>query len=83
MTLAAGARDMGRRGVLVRRLEAIENLGSMDILCTDKTGTLTEGTRNDIRVGIARSRYRSLDRCMNFRRPPRGLKPIQRRYQAG
>jgi Mg2+-importing ATPase len=44
VTLAAGARDMGRRGVLVRRLEAIENIGSMDILCTDKTGTLTEGT---------------------------------------
>jgi Mg2+-importing ATPase len=44
VTLAAGARAMGRRGVIVRRLEAIENLGSMDILCTDKTGTLTEGT---------------------------------------
>ena len=44
VTLSAGARDMGRRGVIVRRLEAIENLGSMDILCTDKTGTLTEGT---------------------------------------
>jgi Mg2+-importing ATPase len=34
---------MARRGVLVRRLNAIENLGSMDVLCTDKTGTLTEG----------------------------------------
>ncbi|MBC7576596.1 MAG: magnesium-translocating P-type ATPase [Tardiphaga sp.] len=44
VTLSAGARAMGKRGVLVRRLEAIENLGSMDILCTDKTGTLTEGT---------------------------------------
>jgi len=44
VTLSAGARGMGRRGVIVRRLEAIENLGSMDILCTDKTGTLTEGT---------------------------------------
>ena len=43
VTLSAGARAMGRRGVIVRRLEAIENLGSMDILCTDKTGTLTEG----------------------------------------
>ncbi len=44
VTLSAGARAMGQRGVIVRRLEAIESLGSMDILCTDKTGTLTEGT---------------------------------------
>jgi Mg2+-importing ATPase len=44
VTLSAGAQRMSRRGVIVRRLEAIENLGSMDVLCTDKTGTLTEGT---------------------------------------
>ncbi|MGA0610758.1 magnesium-translocating P-type ATPase [Caldimonas sp. KR1-144] len=43
VTLARGARDMAAQGVLVRRLEAIENLGSMDVLCTDKTGTLTQG----------------------------------------
>ncbi|MDH5539490.1 MAG: magnesium-translocating P-type ATPase, partial [Rhizobacter sp.] len=43
VTLSAGARRMAARGVIVRRLEAIENLGSMDVLCTDKTGTLTEG----------------------------------------
>ncbi|MEF3130980.1 magnesium-translocating P-type ATPase [Rhizobium sp. 268] len=43
VTLARGARAMAANGVVVRRLEAIENLGSMDILCTDKTGTLTEG----------------------------------------
>jgi P-type Mg2+ transporter len=43
VTLSRGARDMARRGVLVRRLEAIEDLGSIDVLCTDKTGTLTEG----------------------------------------
>lgn len=43
VTLSAGARGMGRRGVIVRRLDAIENLGSMTVLCTDKTGTLTEG----------------------------------------
>jgi Mg2+-importing ATPase len=43
VTLARGARAMAQRGVIVRRLNAIENLGSMDVLCTDKTGTLTEG----------------------------------------
>jgi Mg2+-importing ATPase len=43
ITLAQGARQMAARGVIVRRLAAIENLGSMDVLCTDKTGTLTEG----------------------------------------
>lgn len=43
VTLAKGARTMAASGVIVRRLDAIENLGSMDLLCTDKTGTLTEG----------------------------------------
>ncbi len=43
VTLSAGARSMAKEGVIVRRLEAIEDLGGMDVLCTDKTGTLTEG----------------------------------------
>ena len=43
INLARGAHSMAAHGVLVRRLNAIENLGSMDVLCTDKTGTLTEG----------------------------------------
>ncbi|MDE8651193.1 magnesium-translocating P-type ATPase [Novosphingobium album (ex Liu et al. 2023)] len=43
ITLSAGARNMARRGVIVRKLEAIEMLGSLDIVCTDKTGTITSG----------------------------------------
>ncbi len=43
ISLARGAQEMARHGVIVRRLESIENFGSMDVLCTDKTGTLTEG----------------------------------------
>ena len=43
VNLARGSQMMARHGVLVRHLTAIENLGSMDVLCTDKTGTLTEG----------------------------------------
>ena len=43
VTLAHGARRMAAKRVVVKRLSAIEDLGSMDVLCTDKTGTLTEG----------------------------------------
>lgn len=43
INLSKGARTMAKQGVIVRQLNAIENFGSMDILCTDKTGTLTEG----------------------------------------
>jgi Mg2+-importing ATPase len=43
ITLSHGAQEMAKRGVIVRRLNSIENFGSMDVLCTDKTGTLTEG----------------------------------------
>lgn len=41
-TLARGAVAMSRKKVIVKRLSAIQNFGAMDILCTDKTGTLTQ-----------------------------------------
>ncbi len=43
VTLASGAVRMARKKVIVKQLAAIENFGSMDILCSDKTGTLTRG----------------------------------------
>ncbi|MBU6302769.1 MAG: magnesium-translocating P-type ATPase [Verrucomicrobia bacterium] len=43
ITLARGAKHMAQEHVIVRRLPAIENFGSMNVLCSDKTGTLTEG----------------------------------------
>jgi len=43
INLSKGSQKMAEQGVIVRRLESIENFGSMDILCTDKTGTLTQG----------------------------------------
>ena len=42
VTLARGAMRLACRGVIAKRLAAIHDLGAMDILCTDKTGTLTE-----------------------------------------
>ena len=43
VNLAHGAKRMARDKVIVKRLASIENLGSMNVLCSDKTGTLTEG----------------------------------------
>ena len=42
VTMARGAKRMAKCGVVVKKLSAIPNFGSMDVLCTDKTGTLTE-----------------------------------------
>jgi len=43
VNLARGAKKMAQKQVIVKRLPAIESLGSMNVFCTDKTGTLTEG----------------------------------------
>ena len=44
VTLSKGAVAMAHKKVIVKHLSAIQNLGSLDVLCSDKTGTLTAGT---------------------------------------
>ncbi|WP_261808046.1 magnesium-translocating P-type ATPase [Paenibacillus sp. N3.4] len=44
INLSYGAKQMANNNVIVKRLASIENFGSMNVLCSDKTGTLTEGT---------------------------------------
>jgi Mg2+-importing ATPase len=43
ISLSAGARQMAREKVIVKRLDSIEDFGAMSVLCTDKTGTMTAG----------------------------------------
>ncbi len=74
VTLSRGAAHMARQKVIVRHLEAIENFGSMDILCSDKTGTLTSGDM-------------ALDRCLDplgqVSERPFALAYVNSSHQAG
>jgi Mg2+-importing ATPase len=74
VTLSNGARAMARKKVIVKHLSAIQNFGSIDILCSDKTGTLTSGMM-------------ALDRCVGpFGDPSRHamlLARLNSRFETG
>ena len=58
-TLALGIEDMRKRGVLVRRLDAVESLASVGVVCFDKTGTLTLNQMRVTEVGSGGRRFRT------------------------
>jgi len=54
LALAIGVRDLVRRGAVVKRLSSVETLGSTDVICTDKTGTLTQNRMQVTRLWTSR-----------------------------
>jgi Ca2+-transporting ATPase len=79
LTLALGSQRMVERNALVRRLPVVESLGSVDVILTDKTGTLTESQMTVTRVAFGEETYdvtgSGLDREGEFRRNDEPVAP--------
>jgi Mg2+-importing ATPase len=91
VNLSKGAIAMSRKKVIVKRLNSIQNFGAMDILCTDKTGTLTQDKivleRHVSTSPTARAtdvlRYAYMNSYLPDRSVPRACYRRQRRRASG
>jgi Ca2+-transporting ATPase len=66
--LASGIRSMQKRNVFARSLDAIENLGAVDVVCLDKTGTITENRMHVASLVVGKAREMKVDSAVDRRR---------------
>ncbi len=84
LTLSIGAKTMARKNALIRKLSVTESIGAIDIICTDKTGTLTKNEMNVTKLFLNNTEIDADELCKNkTKAPEKNFREIRRMFLCG